>query len=161
MLIDSFKKCCSEITDEHLEMAKKADFVKVACAVETALFAKLGLMKGAEKAKYRSIFFNLKDDKNPDFRRRVLLGEIKPEEIVTMTADDMASDERKKANEEIRLKALFECERGQQMQASTDQFRCGKCGQRKTTYFELQTRSADEPMTAFITCVNCGARWKH
>lgn len=90
-----------------------------------------------------------------------MLGEIKPEDIATLTADDMASDERKKMNEEIRLKALFECERGQQMQASTDQFRCGKCGQRKTTYFELQTRSADEPMTAFITCVNCGARWKH
>jgi transcription elongation factor S-II len=104
--------------------------------------------------------FNLKDDKNPDFRRRVLLGEIMPEKIVGMTADDMASDARKKENEYIREKALFECERGLQNVASTDQFRCGKCGQRKTTYFQLQTRSADEPMTTFVQCVNCNARWK-
>ena len=46
------------------------------------------------------------------------------------------------------------------VQASTDQFKCGKCKQRKCTYFQLQTRSADEPMTTFVTCVNCNNRWK-
>jgi len=160
LLLEAFKKCCKEVTDEHLEKAKKVDFVKVAVAVECALFAKLGLSKDGEKARYRSIMFNLKDEKNPDFRRRVLLGEIKPEEIDCMTADDMASDARKEENEVIRKKALIECERGLQEVASTDQFRCGKCGQRKTTYFQLQTRSADEPMTTFVQCVNCNARWK-
>jgi DNA-directed RNA polymerase subunit M/transcription elongation factor TFIIS len=39
-------------------------------------------------------------------------------------------------------------------------FRCGKCKSMKTTYYEMQTRSADEPMTAFITCLACGKRWK-
>jgi len=39
-------------------------------------------------------------------------------------------------------------------------FRCGKCGQRKCAYYQLQTRSADEPMTTFITCIPCGNRWK-
>ncbi|XP_024367084.1 transcription elongation factor TFIIS [Physcomitrium patens] len=160
LLLDAFKKCCSELTDEHSKIVKSTDFVKVTLAVETVLFSKLGLFNGKEKAKYRSILFNLKDQNNPDFRRRVLMGEIKSEEIVNMTADDMASDARKKENEVIREKALFECERGMQNVASTDQFRCGKCGQRKTTYFQLQTRSADEPMTTFVTCVNCNARWK-
>ena len=42
----------------------------------------------------------------------------------------------------------------------TDQFQCGKCKQRKTTFFQLQTRSADEPMTTFVTCVVCSNRWK-
>ena len=28
------------------------------------------------------------------------------------------------------------------------------------SYYQLQTRSADEPMTTFVTCINCGARWK-
>jgi transcription elongation factor S-II len=28
------------------------------------------------------------------------------------------------------------------------------------TYYQLQTRSADEPMTTFVTCVNCDNRWK-
>ncbi|KAH2667718.1 hypothetical protein KXV32_005861 [Aspergillus fumigatus] len=37
---------------------------------------------------------------------------------------------------------------------------CGKCGQRKVTYTEAQTRSADEPMTLFCTCMNCGKSWR-
>ena len=39
-------------------------------------------------------------------------------------------------------------------------FMCGKCGSKKTTYYSLQTRSADEPMTNFITCCECKHRWK-
>ena len=45
-------------------------------------------------------------------------------------------------------------------EAMTDQFKCGKCKQRKCTYYELQTRSADEGMTIFITCLTCGNRWR-
>lgn len=39
-------------------------------------------------------------------------------------------------------------------------FQCRKCKSKKTTYYSLQTRSADEPMTNFITCLSCGNRWK-
>lgn len=38
--------------------------------------------------------------------------------------------------------------------------RCGRCKSLKTHYYLLQTRSADEPMTAFFTCLTCGKRWK-
>ena len=39
-------------------------------------------------------------------------------------------------------------------------FKCGKCKSMKTTYTQAQTRSADEPMTTFVTCLNCNNRWK-
>jgi DNA-directed RNA polymerase subunit M/transcription elongation factor TFIIS len=42
---------------------------------------------------------------------------------------------------------------------ATDRFQCNRCGKKETTYYELQTRSADEPMTIFINCLNCGKRW--
>ncbi len=42
----------------------------------------------------------------------------------------------------------------------TDSFKCGRCKKRECVYQELQLRSADEPMTLFITCLNCGNRWK-
>lgn len=42
---------------------------------------------------------------------------------------------------------------------ATDRWQCNSCKQRKCTYYELQTRSADEPMTIFIQCLNCGKRW--
>ena len=45
-------------------------------------------------------------------------------------------------------------------ESMTDQFKCGRCKQRKCTYYELQTRSADEGMTLFITCIICGNRWR-
>ena len=44
--------------------------------------------------------------------------------------------------------------------AATDEFKCYKCKKRKCSYYQLQTRSADEPMTTFITCLNCGNHWK-
>ncbi len=47
------------------------------------------------------------------------------------------------------------------MSAATDEFKCFKCQKRQCTYYQLQTRSADEPMTTFITCLNCGNRWKN
>jgi hypothetical protein len=42
----------------------------------------------------------------------------------------------------------------------TGMFTCGRCKSKRTTFYLLQTRSADEPMTAFITCLACGNRWK-
>jgi DNA-directed RNA polymerase subunit M/transcription elongation factor TFIIS len=39
-------------------------------------------------------------------------------------------------------------------------FTCGRCKSKRTIFYLLQTRSADEPMTAFITCNSCGNRWK-
>lgn len=39
-------------------------------------------------------------------------------------------------------------------------FKCSKCKSWKTTYTQAQTRSADEPMTTFASCLNCGNRWK-
>lgn len=42
---------------------------------------------------------------------------------------------------------------------ATDRWQCNNCKLRMCTYYELQTRSADEPMTIFIHCLNCGKRW--
>jgi len=157
---EAFSKVVNEAEGENMVRVNACDPVRVAVTVETLMFEKLGRSNGAQKLKYRSIIFNLKDANNPDLRRRVLLGEIKPEKLIVMTAEEMASDQRKLENKQIKDKALFECERGIKPKATTDQFKCGKCGQRKCTYYQLQTRSADEPMTTFVTCVNCNNHWK-
>jgi len=44
--------------------------------------------------------------------------------------------------------------------ATTDIFYCHKCGKKKCTFYQLQTRSADEPMTTFVNCLVCGNAWK-
>lgn len=43
----------------------------------------------------------------------------------------------------------------------SDRYTCGKCKKKRITYYELQTRSADEPSTHFFSCLDCGFRWKN
>lgn len=92
------------------------------------------------------LFLNLKDSKN-NLRRRVISGEIAPERLATMESSEMASNERKK--EDIAIKAANE--KAAMMPKSeksiSDQLTCGKCGKKRVSYTQAQTRSADEPMT--------------
>ena len=63
------------------------------------------------------------------------------EALVELPAEELASDARRGENAAIRKHALAEAERGQHMkQATTDQFQCGKCRQRKTQYYQMQAR---------------------
>ena len=85
--------------------------------------------------------------------------EVKAEEPAAeeVKAEEPAAEEAKVEDEKEKTeKVLYEKDSG----GATDQFKCGKCKKRECTYYELQTRSADEPMTLFITCLNCGKRWR-
>ena len=42
----------------------------------------------------------------------------------------------------------------------SSEFKCHKCKKSKVTYYQLQTRGADEPMTTFVQCVTCKTRWR-
>ncbi|CAI7647010.1 unnamed protein product [Penicillium manginii] len=117
------------------------DVLKKAIAVEGAAYDALGPdTKEAYRTKMRSLFQNLKNKTNVSLRKRVLDGDIKPDYFIRMTSDELRSDAQREADEKIK--------------------KCGKCGQRKVTYTEAQTRAADEPMTLFCTCLNCGKSWK-
>jgi len=37
---------------------------------------------------------------------------------------------------------------------------CGKCGNNKAYYWEVQTRAADEPATKFLKCTKCKHIWR-
>ena len=49
---------------------------------------------------------------------------------------------------------------GERPAANTNMYRCRRCQSRECNSFGLQTRSADEPMTIFVSCLNCGNRWR-
>ena len=102
----------------------------------------------------RSVYMNLN---NKDILRMLEKGEIKPHEIAFMTHQEMRPDIWK---ELIEAKSKRDMAAQSQMEASTDTFTCRKCKQNKCTYYLAQTKSADEPMTCYVQCVNCGNRWK-
>jgi len=142
-----------EVEDDNKEMA-------LACEIELAMHASLDGVSAKYKSKYMQLSFNLKDPKNPDLRRKVVLGEITPAELISASPEELASDAKKEENQRIREKKLFDSAPSSVKRATTDQFQCGKCRQRKCTYYQMQTRSADEPMTTFVQCTNCNNAWK-
>ncbi|KAL7864653.1 hypothetical protein AOLI_G00160730 [Acnodon oligacanthus] len=112
------------------------------------------------KTRLRSRISNLKDQKNPDLRRNVLCGNISPERIATMTAEEMASAELKEMRKALTKESIREHQLSKVGGTETDMFICGKCKGKSCTYTQVQTRSADEPMTTFVLCNECGNRWK-
>ena len=84
--------------------------------------------------------------------------EIKAHEIAFMTHQEICPEKWEEAikAKSIRDKNKFE----QTLEAMTDTFTCRKCYSKKCSYYALQTRSSDEPMTLFITCLDCGSRMK-
>ncbi|KAF5350069.1 hypothetical protein D9756_009075 [Leucocoprinus leucothites] len=112
------------------------------------------------KQKIRTLFVNLKDKNNPGLRETVVSGDLAVEKFTKMTSQEMASEERKAADKKIKEENLFKSLSAAEQQAETDAFQCSRCKQRKCRYRQAQTRSADEPMTTFVTCTNCGNRWK-
>lgn len=112
------------------------------------------------KAAVRSRVFNLRDKKNVALRENVLTGVVKPERFATMTSEDMASNEMRSMREKFTKDAINEHQMAVQEGTPSDMFKCGKCGKKNCTYNQMQTRSADEPMTTFVFCRECGNRWK-
>ncbi|KAF8530032.1 transcription elongation factor [Hysterangium stoloniferum] len=112
------------------------------------------------RAKMRSLYLNLKDKSNPSLRESVVSGEIPPQKLCNMSSQEMASEERKQADSKMNEANFYNSLGSEEMGAETDAFQCGRCKQRKTRYRQQQTRSADEPMTTFVTCTNCNNRWK-
>ena len=103
----------------------------------------------------RTITCNLKDEK---LFTLIINKEIKAHEVAFMNHQEMQPDnwsellELKKIRDENKYEPKLE--------ASTDDFKCWKCKSKKCTYYQLQTRYADEPMTTFVSCLDCGNRWK-
>ena len=88
--------------------------------------------------------------------QRINDGLIKPEELATYTHEELYPDFWAKQ----KLKIMARHINTKPEQEHDGFFKCGKCKTYKTTYTQAQTRSADEPMTTFVTCLNCNNVWK-
>lgn len=103
-------------------------------------------------SKARSMLSNIK--KNPGLITKEYLPHELPYLNPTLLSPDNWADII--ASELLRNKAAYEVSKV----AMTDQIKCGKCKKNKVSYYEIQTRSADEPMTTYFTCLLCANKWK-
>jgi len=107
-----------------------------------------------------SIKFNLLHPKNPDLMRRLRDKEITYTWLATATPYDMYPGLWEPVMEKVAMKQMRRQRTIDIESISDGAFTCGKCRSKKSEYYQLQTRSADEPMTTFVSCVQCGNRWK-
>jgi transcription elongation factor S-II len=175
------------------------EIVETAAEIESMMFTMYRGTDANYRNKSRETAMNLRDQRNPQLRQRVLAGAISVHDLLTLPFTELASDELKSERDAalksgaqllkatplvagpsaiprtmLVLTACFFalsslCFRWEMQERRsdltphvtvTDAFRCGKCRERQCSYYQMQTRSADEPMTTFVRCVKCGNRWR-
>ena len=104
----------------------------------------------------KSVYINLK--KNPELRGNIKEKKIRAHEVAFMTHQEMKPEHWKELLDAKKVRDNNKY--APEIFANTDTFTCRKCKSNKCSYYQLQTRSADEPMTTFVTCIDCGNRWK-
>lgn len=119
------------------------------------------LFKQLYISKVRSLYSNISSTSyvnNSSFKGKLLDGTIEISKLSELSVYDIYPENWSELLDKKikRDKLKYEMKPS----AMTDQFKCRKCGSRSCSYYEVQTRSADEPMTQFITCLDCDNRWK-
>ncbi len=97
----------------------------------------------------RSLFMNLKLKSNPHLRASLLSApdaadHLTPHRFVRMTAEELKSPERRAEDKQMAKENMDKAMVAQAELSVSSSLRCGKCGQRKVSYSQAQTRSADE-----------------
>lgn len=109
--------------------------------------------------KTRTVLFNLRH--TPGVLEKVNNEELDITKIPSMTSyemypslyDPIIIKQQDKERRNLDLE-------NEELENTSGLFTCSKCKSDKTVFYSLQTRSADEPMTNYITCLNCGKKWK-
>jgi len=159
---DLFKSLkMSELQSQDLEIGIYNYCVDYATEHQIPLSWSCDLFRELYFTKTKSLYANLNSKysiKNKRLMKRLKDNEFMPHELAMYHPENIYPEVWKDIidRELLRTKAAYE----PQATAMTDRYTCGKCKKNKCSYYELQTRSADEPMTMFINCLHCGHRWK-
>lgn len=150
--------------NKHLKLlyncfCKQINYVnyELAATLVSQIYFHLTEYRKNTKEEIFSRYSNLNNKQNK-LAENIYYGKISPKEFALMTSEDMKSDNLKKLEANLLEKCILDSSIPKQT-SETDIFKCPKCGLRKAVYYELQTRSADEPMTTFVKC-HCGHVWK-
>ena len=107
------------------------------------------------------VYSNIKSDSyicNERLFKRLIGKEFKAYEIASMNHQYIFPERWKELEDEKTKRDRYLYEINKDM--ANKNYTCSRCFKNDTTYYQLQTRSADEPMTTFVTCLNCRKRWK-
>jgi len=116
------------------------------------------------KMHYKHRFFTLRNAiSNGGLGTRIVSGAVSCRDLLKMNAEHLWPDGPQAESikkVQTRDMEILKYKAQSEEEDYVGTFKCGKCKSMKTTYYQMQTRSADEPMTTYVTCENCGNRWK-
>jgi transcription elongation factor S-II len=107
-----------------------------------------------------TLYNNLDKDsyiKNISFLYRLLNKDFDIDTIAFLSPQDINKEHWKKYLD--RQVANDEFFYSRTVGTHTTEFKCGRCKERNCTYYQLQVRCSDEPMTTFVECLNCHNKW--
>lgn len=108
--------------------------------------------------KFKTVYSNLSNTEYPEFLQNIKNGIIKSSNVAYIDHHQIRPDIWNTLIKEKMERDKYKYEIDKRL--ATSEFKCKKCKQRECSYYQLQTRSADEPMTTFVSCLNCGNNWK-
>jgi len=142
---------CKQIENGiYLFTEKEAKQKDIICSFQNMYFSMI------YKDKFRSIWFHMRQ--YPELIEKIKNNVISPDVLAFQTHQELVPENWKDIIERKiqRNKHKYELNK----QGVSKQFKCKNCKKRETTYYQMQTRSADEPMTTFVTCLSCQHNWK-
>lgn len=95
---------------------------------------------------------------NVGLREAIYSGRVRPQDLAFMSPDslmptrweEVARDKQRRDHDAYEITYV----------PNASEIKCFKCKMNKVYFYEIQSRSADEPMTLVCTCLNCGNRWR-
>ena len=95
--------------------------------------------------------------KNESFYDELMDGSINIEQIAFLSPQEMNKNHWQKYID--KQSAVDEFLYSRSAGIRTQEYKCGRCKEHNCSYYQLQVRCSDEPMTTFINCLNCGNSW--
>lgn len=165
---DEVRQTCYNLCLDKLEKYNVGDgsiddeemLEDMAFKIEEAAYNKCPITK-YYKPQIRIILANMSHTKNaPLVRQRLYAKEWTPETYGAMTSDEMYPERvQEELDEELEKARIIKYFKDKKLE-NDSMYTCGKCKSKKIEHVQVQTRSADEPMTVKACCLMCGNRWR-
>lgn len=149
------------ILSERIEDAVYHRTILKTTEIDRSILAGSRMFKQLYLYHIQSIILNLDPNshvKNKNLITRVLSKEVSPEALAQMSAIEMFPErwEQIKNNQSMEDQFRYDSK----LKATSKRITCMSCKKNDIFVTEKQIRSADEPMTSFFSCLNCGAAWR-
>lgn len=155
---ESLTKIMYEIKDIEKAICIEASIFEFSIVYTYIKNIDQNLVSAIYKDKLNDILENLNnksDIKNETLKKNILNNEFNAQDIAFLTPQQIHP---KRWETQIRKKELREHKKNNM--AATDLYECYKCHKRKCSVLQMQIRSADEPITNIVTCLNCYHVWR-